>query len=194
MAIENILQALEEQCRSECQAIFDKAKAEVDAIIAEAEAEAARIREAKMERVKKEVASERAALLYSARLNFKNAMIRAREEVVNEAFEKAMVKLAEVRSNGSYPAILEQLVGEGLQKVSGDPVLHVDKQDQDVASNSLSSLNVRGEIRPDLNCLGGCVVTDAEEKVTVINTLEERLERAKSRLRMEVAEELFTSG
>lgn len=194
MAIENILQALEEQCRTECQAIFDKAKGEVDEIIAEAEVEAARIREAKMDRVKKEVASERASLLYSSRLNFKNATIRAREEVVNEAFDKATERLAKVRSNGSYQAILEKLVDEGLQKVSGDPVLHVDKKDKDVASKTLSALNVRGEIRPDITCLGGCVISDAEERVTVINTLEERLERAKSRLRMEVAEELFTSG
>ncbi len=194
MAIENILQALEEQCRSECQAIFDKAKVEVDAILAEAEMEAAKIREAKMDRVKKEVASERAALLYSSRLNFKNATIRAREEVVNEAFAKATEKLSKTRSNGSYQAILEKLVGEGLKKVSGDPVLHVDKKDKDIASKSLSSLNIRGEIRPDITCLGGCVIADAEDRVTVINTLEERLERAKSRLRMEVAEELFTSG
>ncbi len=194
MAIDNILQALEEQCRSECQAIFDKAKSEVDEILAEAEVEAAKIREAKMDRVKKEVASERSALLYSSRLNFKNAMIRAREEIVNVAFERAMAKLAEVRSNGSYQAILEKLVGEGLEKVSGEPVLHVDATDKEIASKYLKSLNVRGEIRPDITCLGGCVVADAEERVTIINTLEERLERAKSRLRMEVAEELFPSG
>ena len=194
MAIDNILQALEEQCRSECQAIFDKAKSEVDEILAEAEAEAAKIREAKMDRVKKEVASERAALMYSSRLDFKNAMIRAREEIVNKAFEQATEKLATVRVNGSYQAILAKLVEEGLKKVSGDPVLHVDEKDAAVASKSLNSLNVRGEIRPDITCLGGCVIADAEERVTIINTLEERLERAKSRLRMEVAEELFTSG
>ncbi len=194
MAIENILQALEEQCRIECQSIFDKAKSEVDEILKEAEAEAAKIREAKMDRVKKEIDSERAALIYSARLNFKNEMILAREEIVKEAFEKATEKLAKVRANGSYQAILAQLVDEGLKKVSGDPVLHVDVKDKDIASKSLSSLNVRGEIKPDITCLGGCVIADAEDRVTIINTLEERLERAKSRLRMEVAEELFTSG
>ncbi len=194
MAIENILQALEEQCRIECQSIFEKAKSEVDEIIKEAEAEAAKIREAKMDRVKKEIDSERASLIYSARLNFKNETILAREEIVKEAFEKATEKLANVRANGSYQAILAQLVDEGLKKVSGDPVLHVDAKDKDIASKSLSSLNVRGEIKPDITCLGGCVIADAEDRVTIINTLEERLERAKSRLRMEVAEELFTSG
>ncbi|PKL59211.1 MAG: V-type ATP synthase subunit E, partial [Methanomicrobiales archaeon HGW-Methanomicrobiales-4] len=46
----------------------------------------------------------------------------------------------------------------------------------------------------DITCVGGLVITDADARVRIINTLEERLERAKSRLRMEVAEQLFSAS
>jgi V/A-type H+-transporting ATPase subunit E len=194
MAIEDILQALDEEGRAECQAIFASAQEEVDRIIAEAEAEAERIRESKMERMNKEVDSERAALLYSARLEFKHRMIEAREEIVNEAFAKAFAVLSEARANGKYEKVLTELVREGLNKVSGVPVVHCDPADVDLTARCLSDLKVKGEVAPDIQCLGGAVVATEDERVRIVNTLEERLERAKNRLRMEVAEELFGSA
>ncbi|MHB8780706.1 MAG: V-type ATP synthase subunit E [Candidatus Geothermincolia bacterium] len=194
MAIEDILQALDEELRQECQDIFDKAKAEIDAIMAEGEAEAERIREAKLERMRKRVESETAALMYSARLGYKNEVIRAREVIVDEAFAKALEDLAGVRGNGRYKAVMEALLKEGVQKVSGTPVIHCDPADSGLTSDCLNCLSVGGDVVSDITCVGGLVITDADARVRIINTLEERLERAKSRLRMEVAEQLFSAS
>jgi len=191
MSIEDILQALDDQCREECQEIFDRAQKEAKQILERAQAEAEEIRRARLAKVEAEARSESTALLYSARLKSKNAIIKAKEEVAEKALAEAEKRLEALRSSKDYPAVLEGLIREGLTRVSGKILVHVDPADKKLADSILHKMGVDYELLADLETIGGAVVTDMDGRVRIINTLEERLNRAREKLRMQVSGILF---
>jgi vacuolar-type H+-ATPase subunit E/Vma4 len=191
MSIEDILEALDEQCRDECQAIFAEAQKEVEKILSQAEAEAEQIRQAKMGKVKVEVASEIQSMLYSARLRAKNIIINAKEEILSETFRQAQEMVKNIRSERNYPQIFEALLREALAKIGGDGIVHVDKGDEALAGQVLKEMGVSLPVMADIQCDGGVVISDRDNRVHIINTVEERLVRAKERMRLAISELLF---
>jgi V/A-type H+-transporting ATPase subunit E len=191
MAVEDILLALDEQCREECQAIINTAKEEAEQILEKARQEADEIREARLQRAKSEAESATISVLYSARLKARNAVIQAKEEMVEEALQESEKRLRELRSKQDYAGVMEGWLKEGLSRLSGKVIIHTDPLDGDLAESLLDNLGVQYEIVPDLNIPGGVVLSDTEGKVKIINTVEERLNRAREKLRMQVSEILF---
>lgn len=191
MAIEDILEALDEQCRQECREIFDRAQEEAKRIIAKAQEEAEALRRQRLDRMKAEAESEATSILYSARLKAKNELIRAREEVASRALELAEERLKDLRSRDDYPDILKGYLEEALSQFEGKVVIHVDPRDKDLVSRLMKKTGIKHELRTDLETAGGVVVSNEGEDVRVLNTVEERLRRAKERLRIPVYRLLF---
>lgn len=191
MSIEDILQALDDQCHAECQEIFDRAQQDAKQILDKARAEADDIRNDRLEKVKAEAKSETTSLLYSARLKSKNAIIGAKEKVAESVLSEAEERLQDLRSRDDYPAILEGLIKEGLLRVSGKALLHVDPADRELADSILGGLGSEYDLLTDIETVGGAVISDVDGRVRIINTVEERLNRAREKLRMEVSGILF---
>ncbi len=191
MSIEDILQALDDQCRQECQEIFNRAEQEAKEIIEKAQAEAESIREARLEKIKADARSEAISMLYSARLKSKNEVIRAKEEIAEEALAEAEKRLRDLRAREDYPAILEGLIAEGLARVSGKVVLHVDPSDRELADSIARKLGLDYELLTDIETIGGAVISDPGGRIQIVNTVEERLNRAREKLRMQVSDILF---
>lgn len=191
MSIEDILEALDEQCRDECREIFERAQTEAKEILEKARVEADEIREARLEKVKAEAESDTVSMLYSARLKSKNAVIGAKEEIAEEALEKAAGRLNDLRSGEDYPTILEDYLKEGLEPFDGKVIVHVDPRDRELAQRLMRGIGRDCEIRTDIETLGGAIVSDEGGQVLIFNTVEERLNRAKERLRLQVYEILF---
>jgi vacuolar-type H+-ATPase subunit E/Vma4 len=191
MSIEDILQALDDQCRQECQEIFNRAEGEAKQILEKAQADAEDIRDMRLEKVKAEARSETISLLYSARLKNKNAIINAKEIIAEKALVEAEENLEDLRSRQDYPAILEGLIREGLTRISGKAVVHVDPADEAVADSAMQGLGLDYELRTDIQTVGGAVVSDLGGRVRIVNTVEERLNRAREKLRMQVSGILF---
>ena len=191
MSIEDILQALDGQCRQECQEIFNRAEGEAKQVLDKAQAEAEAIRQARLAKVKAEAQSETTSRLYSARLKSKNAVISAKEQIAEKALAAAEERLHGLRSRQDYPAILEELIKEGLTRISGKVVVHVDPADEAVADTVMRKLGLDYELRTGIQTVGGVIVSDADGRVRIINTVEERLNRAREKLRMYVSGVLF---
>jgi vacuolar-type H+-ATPase subunit E/Vma4 len=191
MAIEDILQALDDQCREECQEIFARAEQEAKQILERSKEEAEAIRKARLAKVRAEAQSEITSMLYSARLKSKNAVIGVKESVAEKALADAEQGLQDLRSRSDYAEILEGLITEGLSRVTGKIVCHVDPADKKLADSILRRQDVDYEIVTDLACIGGCIISNPEGRVNIINTVEERLNRAREKLRMNVSEILF---
>ena len=191
MAVEDILLALDEQCREECRAINDAAEEQAEQILEKARREADDIREARLQRARSEAESETISVLYSARLRARNAVIQAEEEMVEEALRESEKRLQELRSRGDYAGVMEGWMKEGLSRLSGKVVVHTDPLDSDLAGSLLDKLGVEYEIVPDMHIPGGVVLSDAEGKVKIINTVRERLNRAREKLRKQVSDILF---
>jgi len=191
MSIEDILQALDDQCRQECQDIFSRAEAEAKQILEKAQGDAEAIRQVKLVKVKAEAQSETTSMLYSARLKSKNAVISAKEQIAEKAMASAEENLQGLRSRQDYPAILEQLIKEGLTRIAGKIAVHVDPADEAAADAVMRKLGVEYELHTDIQTVGGAVISDTDGRVRIVNTVEERLNRAREKLRMYVSGILF---
>jgi V/A-type H+-transporting ATPase subunit E len=194
MAVEDILLALDEQCREECRAIYNAAQKEAEQMLEKVRQEADEIREVRLQRAKSEAESETISILYSARLRARNAVIQAKEEMVEKALQESEKRLQELRSYEDYAGVMEGWLREGLARLSGKIIVHTDPLDSDLAKSLLDDLEVEYEIIPDMHIPGGVVISDTEGKVKIINTVEERLNRAREKLRMQVSEILFEEG
>jgi vacuolar-type H+-ATPase subunit E/Vma4 len=191
MSIEDILQALDDQCRQECQEIFRRAEDEAKAILDKAQSDADDIRKARVAKVKAEADSESTSVLYSARLRSKNTIISAKEQIADMAIARAEERLRDLRSRDDYAAVLEGLIGEGLSRISGRVTVHVDPADKELARDLLEKMGIEYAIENDIHTIGGAIISDADGKVLIINTVEERLNRAREKLRMQVSAILF---
>jgi V/A-type H+-transporting ATPase subunit E len=191
MSIEDILQALDDQCHQECQEIFNRADSEAKQILDKAQADAENIRRARLDKVEAEARGETISILYTARLKSKNEIIQAKEKVAEEALEAAEKRLQQLRSEDDYSATLEGLIKEGLFRISGKVLVHVDPADRELADSVLRESGLDFELLTDVETVGGAVVSDADGRVKIINTVEERLNRAREKLRMEVSGILF---
>lgn len=191
MSIEDILQALDDQCRQECQEIFNRAEGEAKQVLDKAQTEAEAIRQARLAKVQAEAQSETTSMLYSARLKSKNTVISAKEQIAEKALAAAEEQLHGLRSRQDHPAILEELIKEGLTRISGKIVVHVDPADEAAADAVMRKLGLEYELRADIQTVGGAIVSDADGRVRIINTVEERLNRAREKLRMYVSGVLF---
>lgn len=196
MSIEDIILALDEQCRSECQAIFQEAHRQAEEIVRRAEEEAEEIRHSKREKVIAAAESEAAAMLYSARLRAKNLAVEVKESVLEDAFKKAGEEAGRLRESGDYQRIFTTLLEEALASIGEGGVLHVDPRDRAVAEKAIEETGNadRMAIQEDLQCLGGLVVSDREGRINIVNTFDERLKRARERLKLEVTSVLFGGG
>ncbi len=191
MSIEDILQALDDQCRQECQEIFKRAEEEAKQILDKAQVDADDIRKSRVAKVRAEAESESTSILYSARLKSKNTVISAKEQIAEKAIARAEERLRDLRSRDDYAAILEGLIGEGLSRISGKVTVHVDSADKELAQSLLKKMKVDFVIENDVHTIGGAIISDADGKVLIINTAEERLNRAREKLRMQVSAILF---
>ncbi len=191
MSLEDILQELDEQCRQECQAIFNRAQEETKELLEKADEEAREIRDARLGKVKAEAESEAISLTYASTLRSRNAVIESKDRISEEALRAAEEKLAALRPGDAYPSILERLLAEALARFNGKVIVRIDPRDRELAEGLLRKHGGEYELACDIETSGGLIVSDPEKKVMIINTVEERLNRARQRLRMQVHDILF---
>jgi len=193
MALEDILRALEEKALDKIQLIKSEAQERAKEIKAEAEREAAREKRLKLKRISDSLKSEATALIYSATLKGKNRLIKAQEEVVEEAFRIAEERLRDFHSDERYPRVFEALLDECLGVLGDrDVVIRVREDDRALARELLDKRNVSYSFGEPLESLGGVYASSNDGDITVFNTLESRLEKARERLRLDVSKALFS--
>lgn len=192
MALEDILKALEEKASSKLEAVHSEARQKVKEIKAEAEKEASRTRRMKLKKVEETIRSEATSIVYSASLKAKNEVIKAQEEVVEQVFAKAETRLKEIRQASDYPRVMEVLIQECLEYIPGEVVLQVREDDRALVEKVMGEQGRPFRFADEpLKASGGVIVSSPNGSVTVFNSLEARLERAKSKLRLDVSDTLF---
>jgi V/A-type H+-transporting ATPase subunit E len=192
MALEDIFRALEEQADKDSEAVLVEARAHAASIVEEAELAASKSRAAHVEAAEKLARSRSAQDLNSVRLDARKQMAGVKERAVNDAFEAALVEVANVRARADYPQSFRALATEALTGVEGEFDVLVDPADVDLARTVLAEHGVSAEVRPDLSTAGGLVISLDDGRVMRRNTLEDRLDKLRSLAQAEVAEILFT--
>lgn len=188
MGEKELLKALEDDTRRECNAIIENALAEADAIIKTAIEEMEKKKKEGLETIKACMQMERTRRLADARLYVREAILKERQAGINRVLEKTRDRLGDIQKNRDYPVVLERLLKEALAEWNGsmkgrDAQVIAAKRDIPLLKKIRASDN-NYEIVPDEAeaVSSGVVIASKDRRFRIANTLLSRLERAKGEL------------
>ncbi|TET83160.1 MAG: hypothetical protein E3J37_05960 [Anaerolineales bacterium] len=184
MSLQAILDAIRASSDAQVREIEAATEAEVQKIMVQDQAETKRLRQEAYAAASAPGAAERARILGRARLKAQRILSEAREDLIDDAIDQARKRLASIRDDPIYPAILRQLTEEALANLEGSlgeaekPQLAVDPRDQQLLESILSNMGLDLPVSGELDCWGGIIAKSDDSHVIVVNTLEGRLTRA----------------
>ena len=188
MGEKELLKALEDDTRRECNAIIENTLAEADAIIKTAIEEMEKKKKEGLETIKACMQMERTRRLADARLYVREAILKERQAGINRVLEKTRDRLGDIQKNRDYPVVLERLLREALAEWNGsmkgrDAQVIAAKRDIPLLKKIRAS-DDNYEIVPDEAeaVSSGVVIATKDRRFRITNTLLSRLERAKGEL------------
>ncbi|MFQ6058307.1 MAG: V-type ATP synthase subunit E [Anaerolineae bacterium] len=187
MALEDILRAMEAEAQGEVERLEAEAEAAAREILAEAEAEAKAIKERHLAKVLPSLRAEQARLLHEAKLAALREVVNAREGLIARAFALAEERLSQICAQDDYPRFLRRLTEEVVAELGDNLLVKVTSRDVPLMSQILADMGVRGTVQAGLNSLGGLEASTSDGRISLSNTLESRLKRARQLLRREIA-------
>ena len=192
MAYENLLRSVEESAEEKERELRENAHKQAEGIRRDARKLAADLVERIVRDAENAAEIESNKQRYLANGAIREQALKSREKVFESAFETAVQRLMLLRQDENYPAIFRRLVEETIEAAGeGVFVVHVDPRDRDLCTRTLAALNVSCEVRTDLTGMGGLAVSSPDGRITLKNTLESRLERAREHKRREIHAALF---
>lgn len=183
MALEDLLTALEADADAETERLRAESDAEASRIVESAQLEARELERAAFRAIEADVARALERRRAEARLAAAARLREAYEECVATLQGALRDRLGALRETETYPAVFRALVEESLAALPSASTLRVDRRDAQLARRLLAELDVRLELEPELDTIGGVEVV-ADDGRTVLNTLEERLRNAEAPLRV----------
>jgi len=191
MALDDMLRVLEEEGKKQREEVLAQGEERAAKILEEARVEAERIKQEEMDKVAISLQGEKAKILNDARLYVKRRVIQTKEDFIQKAFSATREELLKFRNSKDYPQVFRRLLTEAVENADGKVVVHVNKEDEKLARQVLDQMGVAYQLHSNMSSLGGVKVTTADERITLVNTLEARLEKAKQHLKSEVMATLF---
>jgi vacuolar-type H+-ATPase subunit E/Vma4 len=189
MSLEVILEAIRAAGEARLLKVEEHARAQVTEIQVEASRAAQQIQEKSRASAAAPAYQERARIIHRAHFESLKATGSTLEGLVDTTLGRVRQKLTGVRLDDSYPSILHKLAQEALVELeasseeAGKVRLEADERDRSLLEDILRDLRLDLPVSYKLTCWGGLIAKSEDERVTVINTLEARLERATPFLR-----------
>jgi V/A-type H+/Na+-transporting ATPase subunit E len=180
---EAIIMAAENEAKETLRVAKEQADKTYHAILAEANQNA--------EGEKRKIASV-------TEVELRNRLLQTKENLVDEAFEKALAKLKDFVETDEYHAYLIKLVEELAKKMDQNVlVVEVNAKDKELLTSELLK-KVSKKLKIELtlseqtaNYIGGCKVQTQDGKIVYDGTLDNRLQELKPELRAQIAKSLF---
>lgn len=187
MPYEELIEAVEVSAKEKISDLKEKTYREATEITKEAESKDESIRMRYLDAVNKAVEIERNEAIVKIKEETKMQLIRVKDEMYQKAFLKAKATLSSAREKANYKNSFRKMLKEAAAELAGEEIrLHIDKRDENICKKLLPELHLNCEIATDLTCAGGLNASTKDERFTVFNTIESRLERAKALMRSEI--------
>jgi V/A-type H+-transporting ATPase subunit E len=184
--------------QKEAEATISVAENQAKETLRVAKEQADRTYQAALAEAKEKAESEKRKIGSVAEVEVRNRLLQVKEELVDEAFEKALVKLKNYVATEEYHSYLLKLI-EYIAKKMDQKVLvvEVNAKDkgwltQDMLKSVSKKLHVEFRISDQtMDYIGGCRIQSEDGKVVYDGTLDNRLAELKPELRAQVAKTLF---
>jgi len=144
------------------------------------------------------IASETRKVASVTEVDIRNSLLQAKDDSVDEAFEKALTCLKDFVTSEKYPDYLFKII-EAAAKQLGQKslILQVNAKDHKwLTQHALATLSVKLQLDLRLsekieNYIGGCRIHTIDDKLVFDATLDSKLQELKPSLRVEVAKKMF---
>jgi len=204
MGLEELRKGVLEKAQEEARALAHEADAEAAGLMAKAEGQRKELLDAASREAKEMVEAERGEAIANAHLEAKRELAKAKEELVASVEEQIWKELLAVRKNKKeYAALLHKLIEKGrkaLQDESGGEVLaYLNSEDKKLVGELKASIPPKRNDAPfpegkwgvklareAIECAGGAVVTSADGRVRIDNTLEAIFAEKRDAMRIEI--------
>ena len=187
-----------EDAERESKTTILRAEAQAEKILEEAEKEAERKYESIINENKEKLRTREQRMIILFELEAKNKLLKAKEELIEEVYNKTLSRLREYTLTEDYMNCLLRLISEASRQISSNElIIQLNERDYQALtekrlldfSRKIGVKLVKSKKRID--CIGGVIVMSPDGKIVVDNTFENRLRMLKSSLRVKVAEILF---
>lgn len=177
--------------------LLAKAQEKADQITSAMEAEKKRINETTNQSIQNVIGGELRAVhdrvVGGAQLQGRKIIMEARMEVIDKVFDQVASEVRKVVEGPKYNEYLEKMAVESVTKLNEDCIVYANEADAKHLSSIIEKLAVGVKVKVEtspVDIVGGITVVNLEGTKTIYNTLDTRLNEAKTRLISEVAETL----
>jgi V/A-type H+/Na+-transporting ATPase subunit E len=201
---EKIVESILSESHIKADDIIKEAEKQATEIIERGNTEAQKEKNEILENAHKEADIRFHQIISDAKLNSKRKKLEAREELMEKTFHKAEEELQKKASSDSdeYINSLKKLTKEASLEIDGGP-LEIFLKTGDVPKIESALESIAEEVSKEtgnkttlklggtIDTIGGVSVKTENGNIEVNNTIEARMERIRSLLRIEVAKVLF---
>lgn len=120
--IEKITDRITQDTQAEIQALVSQAEEQAKQILADSQAEAERIRERILAHGRRELEDHRSRLKSMNQLDERKAALAAKQDVIEEAFQAAVVRLSQLPEDQMVP-LLARMIAANAQAGEGQVIL-----------------------------------------------------------------------
>ena len=149
-----------------------------------------------VEGAKKLAENLRRQIVGSSRLSARNKELVVIETAINDAFERAKVKMASSNKMQSYKILIAKMLENSISEMGSDEIIvECNNNDFEVVKNAIPALNNDNKVRlrlsdEPINVIGGIRLRSADGSMTYDNTLDSRIERLKPLIRKNIVQML----
>ena len=151
-----------------------------------------------LDEAKQKAEAEKRKIESIAEVEMRNRLLQTKEDLVDLAFEKALVKLKNFVKTEEYQTYLLKLIEEIAKKMDQKVlVIEVNAKDKgwlkpDMLKHASKKLNIELRLSKQTeDYIGGCKMQTDDGKIIYDATLDNRLQQLKPELRAEIAKRLF---
>lgn len=191
MAIEDILRALDQQAKDDCDAVLEEAAEHAKLILDDAQRAAQDTKDGYARQVERVARARAARQVNAARLEAKMKVSSAKGDGVESVFKEAGERLSSLRDE-TYDSLFASLAAEAMTGIDGEVTVFVAAEDAARANAAAESAGLQATVDGSLDTAGGLVVEAYGARVIRRNTLEDRLERVAQFKQADVARVLFS--
>ena len=187
-----------EDAERESKTTILRAEAQAEKILEEAKKEAEKKYQSIINENKEKLRTKEQQMIILFELEAKNRLLKAKEELIEEIYNRALNRLREYTSTKDYMNCLFRLISEASRQISSNKlIIQLNERDAQALTEKLL-LDISRKIgvklvksKKKVDCIGGVIVASPDGRMVVDNTFENRLRMLKSSLRVKVAEILF---
>jgi V/A-type H+/Na+-transporting ATPase subunit E len=149
-----------------------------------------------VEGAKKLAENLRRQIVGSSRLSARNKELVIVETAINDAFERAKVKMASSNKMQGYKALITKMLENSVSEIGSDEVtIECNNNDFEVVKDAIANFHNNSKVRlrlsdKPINVIGGIRLRSADGSITYDNTLDSRIERLKPLIRKNIVQML----